>query len=252
MLKETLEITSIASGLGTAIAPHIGMWRLSLALLVLGLALLVLGLLVYPRNALVPEIRDNSRTKMSKTDLRLAAQQPDASREPARSATSAPAIAPPILGIKAYQLRDSFNEIHHGHRHEAIDIMAPAGTPVRAVVNGTIEKLFLSKAGGNTIYEFDEQGAYCYYYAHLERYADGLHEGMRVSWGQLIGYVGSTGDASPAAPHLHFAIYVIGPERRWWKGTAIDPYPILELSLIASRSSSARVYLILEMLHAAG
>ena len=189
---------------------------------------------------------------MSKTDLRLAAQQPDASREPARSATSAPAIAPPILGIKAYQLRDSFNEIHHGHRHEAIDIMAPAGTPVRAVVNGTIEKLFLSKAGGNTIYEFDEQGAYCYYYAHLERYADGLHEGMRVSWGQLIGYVGSTGDASPAAPHLHFAIYVIGPERRWWKGTAIDPYPILELSLIASRSSSARVYLILEMLHAAG
>ena len=157
MLKETLEITSIASDLGTAIAPHIGMWRLSLALLVLGLALLVLGLLVYPRNALVPEIRDNSRTKMSKTDLRLAAQQPDASREPARSATSAPAIAPPILGIKAYQLRDSFNEIHHGHRHEAIDIMAPAGTPVRAVVNGTIEKLFLSKAGGNTIYEFDDK-----------------------------------------------------------------------------------------------
>jgi peptidoglycan LD-endopeptidase LytH len=252
VLKETLEVTSIASGLGTAIAPIISMWRLSLALLVLSLTLLVLGLLVYPRNALVPEIRDNFTTKMSKTDLRLAAQQPDRSREPARSATSAPAIAPPILGIKAYQLRDSFNEIHHGHRHKAIDIMAPAGTPVRAVVDGTIEKPFLSKAGGNTIYEFDEQGAYCYYYAHLERYADGLHEGMRVSQGQLIGYVGSTGDASPAAPHLHFAIYALGPERRWWKGTAIDPYPILERSLIASRSSSALAYLILEMLHAAG
>jgi hypothetical protein len=107
VLRETLEIISIASGLGTEVAPHISMWRLSLALLVLSLALLVLGLLVYPRNALVPEICDNSRTKMSKTNLRLAAQQPDGSREPARSATSASAIAPPILGIKAYQLRDS-------------------------------------------------------------------------------------------------------------------------------------------------
>src|ERR1700747_3463791 len=159
---------SIASGLGTEIAAHISMWRLGLALLVLSLGFLVLALLVYPRNALVPEICDNSRTKMSKTDLRLAAQQPDRSREIARSATPASAIAAPILGIKAYQLRDSFNEIHHGHRHEAIDIMAPAGTPIRAVVDGTIEKLFLSKAGGNTIYAFDEQNAYSYYYAHFE------------------------------------------------------------------------------------
>ena len=85
--------------------------------------------------------------------------------------------------------------------------MEPAGTPVRAVVDGTIQKLFLSKAGGNTIYEFDGPGTYCYYYAHLERYVDGLHEGMHVSRGEVIGYVGSTGDASPAAPHLHFAIY---------------------------------------------
>ncbi len=130
--------------------------------------------------------------------------------------------------------------------------MAPAGTPVRAAVDGTIQKLFLSKAGGNTIYEFDEPGVYCYYYAHLQRYADGLHEGMRVTRGEVIGYVGSTGDASPSAPHLHFAIYQLGPERQWWKGVAIDPYPILERSLIASRFPSAPVYLILEMLHAAG
>jgi murein DD-endopeptidase MepM/ murein hydrolase activator NlpD len=74
---------------------------------------------------------------------------------------------------------------------------------------------------------------------------------MHVSRGEVIGYVGSTGDASPAAPHLHFAIFLLGPERRWWKGTAIDPYPVLERSLIASRSWSALVYLILEMLHAA-
>ncbi len=214
----------------------------------LGLAFIVLQLFVCPGNAFTQQ----TRATPPKMSLRLAAQQVEVSRERARSAASEPAIASPIQGVKAYQLRDSFNEIHHGHRHEAIDIMAPAGTSVRAVVDGTIQKLFLSKAGGNTIYEFDDEGEYCYYYAHLERYADGLHEGMRVSRGEVIGYVGSTGDASPAAPHLHFAIYLLGPQRHWWRGTAIDPYPVLERSLIASRSSSVPIYLILEMLHAAG
>ena len=166
-------------------------------------------------------------------------------------------IGPPISGLKAHDLYDSFNELHYGHRHEAIDIMEPEGTPIRAVVDGTIRKLFLSKAGGKTIYEFDESGSYCYYYAHLKQYAFGVHEGMRVSGGEVIGYVGSTGDASPAAPHLHFAILQLGPERCWWKGVPIDPYPVLERTLsVASRPSSSRpsftsIYLILEMLHAA-
>ena len=166
-------------------------------------------------------------------------------------------IGPPINGLKTHDLYDSFNELHSGHRHEAIDIMEPEGTPIRAVVDGTIRKLFLSKAGGKTIYEFDENRSYCYYYAHLKQYAYGVHEGMRVSRGEVIGYVGSTGDASRAAPHLHFAIYRLGPERRWWKGVPIDPYPVLERSLpVASRSSPSRpaftsIYLILEMLHAA-
>ena len=213
--------------------------------------LIVLAFLAYPRNAPISQAGGNSKTDPSETNPRLAARQADASREQATTVTSLPLIAPPIQGIKAYQLRDSFNEIHAGHRHQAIDIMEPAGTPVRASVDGKIQKLFLSKAGGNTIYEFDQEAAYCYYYAHLERYAEGLHEGMRVSRGEVIGYVGSTGDASPAAPHLHFAIYLLGPERRWWKGAPIDPYPILVRSLTASRSSSAPIYLILEMLHAA-
>jgi murein DD-endopeptidase MepM/ murein hydrolase activator NlpD len=245
VLKVTAEnnIYSIEFGYGNC-SLDAYMWRLSLALI-------VLALLVYPRNARTQQKGGNTNTSVPETNLRLSAQKADVSREQASSAPSIPAITPPIQGIKAYQLRDSFNEIHAGHRHEAIDIMEPAGTPVRAVVDGTIQKLFLSKAGGNTIYEFDQESAYCYYYAHLERYAGGLHEGMKVSRGEVIGYVGSTGDASPAAPHLHFAIYVLGPERRWWKGTAIDPYPILERSLIASRSPSAPVYLILEMLHAA-
>lgn len=133
----------------------------------------------------------------------------------------------PIEGLKASELRDNFAEIHNGHRHEAIDIIKPNGTPARAVVDGTIRKLFFSKAGGNTIYEFDKATVYCYYYAHLDHYADGLYEGMHVSRGTVIGYVGSTGDASPAAPHLHFAIYRLGPDKRWWKGTPINPYPML-------------------------
>jgi peptidoglycan LD-endopeptidase LytH len=136
-------------------------------------------------------------------------------------------LAPPIRGLAVKDLRDMFNEIHNGHPHEAIDILEPRGTPVRAVVPGTIRKLFLSKPGGNTIYEFDEMGVYCYYYAHLDRYADGLREGMPVESGDIIGFVGSTGNADANAPHLHFAVFELGPEKLWWKGKAIDPYPSL-------------------------
>jgi murein DD-endopeptidase MepM/ murein hydrolase activator NlpD len=136
-------------------------------------------------------------------------------------------IIAPIAQLDASKLHDSFNEMHFGHPHHAIDIMEPRGTPVRAAVDGTVRKLHHSQAGGNTIYEFDEAKQFCYYYAHLDRYAPGLREGARVSRGQIIGYVGSTGDASPNAPHLHFAIYKLGPQKRWWKGAPLDPYPVL-------------------------
>jgi peptidoglycan LD-endopeptidase LytH len=138
-----------------------------------------------------------------------------------------PEIGLPIDGLSAANVRDTFNEIHSGHPHEAIDLPAPKGTPVHAVVDGTVRKLFLSKPGGNTIYEFDEMGPYCYYYAHLDRYVEGLHEGMRVARGEVIGFVGSTGNADPASPHLHFTIFELGPEKQWWKGKAINPYPAL-------------------------
>jgi murein DD-endopeptidase MepM/ murein hydrolase activator NlpD len=134
-------------------------------------------------------------------------------------------MTPPIRGLSLANLRDMFEEVHNGHPHEAIDIMEPRGTPVRAVVSGTIRKLFLSKPGGNTIYQFDEMGVYCYYYAHLDAYAEGLREGMRVESRDVIGFVGSTGNADPGAPHLHFAIFKLGPEKQWWKGKAVDPYP---------------------------
>jgi len=136
-------------------------------------------------------------------------------------------LAPPIDGLTLPEIRDMFAEIHNGHAHEAIDIMEPRGTPVHAVVNGRIQKLFLSKAGGNTIYQFDENEVYCYYYAHLDHYAPGLAEGAVVKQGDIIAFVGSTGNANADAPHLHFAVFELGSEKHWWQGKPIDPYPAL-------------------------
>lgn len=146
----------------------------------------------------------------------------------AASLTVAPTLtAPPIVGLSTGDLHDTFDQTRGQGRHEAIDIMEPRGTPVHAVVDGSIAKLFLSKPGGNTIYLFDQAGEFCYYYAHLDRYAPNLREGMHVSRGEVIAFVGSTGNASPSAPHLHFTILKLDPEKRWWKGTPINPYPAL-------------------------
>ncbi len=139
-------------------------------------------------------------------------------------AAAPPALTPPVDRMKLADMHDSFAETHNGHAHEAIDIMAPRGTPVHAAVSGTIRKLFLSKDGGITIYQFDDAEARCYYYAHLDRYAAGLREGMRVKGGDVIAYVGFTGNANERAPHLHFAVYELGPTKQWWKGKALNPY----------------------------
>jgi len=134
----------------------------------------------------------------------------------------------PVDGVKPDQLVRSFEDRRSGSRsHEAIDILAPRNTPVKAIEDGTIARLFESKAGGTTIYQFDPTAQYCYYYAHLERYAPGLKEGERVQKGQVIGYVGTSGNAPKNTPHLHFAIFKLTAAKHWWEGTPIDPYDIL-------------------------
>jgi len=135
----------------------------------------------------------------------------------------------PIDDVDVERLKGMFAESRDGggHAHEAVDILAPRNTPVHAVDNGTVEKLFTSKAGGLTIYQFDPDSQFCYYYAHLERYARGLHEGQQIARGEVIGYVGTSGNAPAQTPHLHFAIFELGPDRHWWKGRPIDPYLIL-------------------------
>lgn len=133
----------------------------------------------------------------------------------------------PVSGLAATQLVDSFADLRGTDRaHEAIDMLAPRGTPVVAVDGGTVARLFTSKPGGLTVYQFDPGRTVTYYYAHLDRYADGLAEGQVLRRGDPIGYVGSTGNADPAAPHLHFAVFELGPEKNWWQGKPINPLPL--------------------------
>ena len=139
-------------------------------------------------------------------------------------------LAIPVAGVRAGELTDTFTAARAGgaRTHDAIDIMAPEGTPVYAAAPGTIEKLFNSVGkGGITAYERSEDGQFIYYYAHLSAYAAGLAEGQKVARGAPIGLVGHTGDASPDGPHLHFAINRMAAGERWWQGTPINPYPLL-------------------------
>jgi murein DD-endopeptidase MepM/ murein hydrolase activator NlpD len=133
----------------------------------------------------------------------------------------------PVEGIAAQALMDNYDQGRGSRKHEAIDIMAARGTRVFAADDGRLVKLFKSVPGGITAYQFDPQSRLAYYYAHLDRYADGLKEGMELKRGDLIGYVGSSGNAAPEAPHLHFAVFVLGPEKRWWKGEPVNPYAAL-------------------------
>lgn len=144
------------------------------------------------------------------------------------SASSAP-LTIPVEGVRAGQLVDTYTQSRGGGArvHNAIDIMAPRGTRVLAAAPGTVEKLFLSKNGGITIYVRSPDRRTIYYYAHLDGYATGLSEKQQVKAGQVIGIVGATGDASADAPHLHFAISVARPDEGWWQGQPINPYPLL-------------------------
>ena len=135
-------------------------------------------------------------------------------------------LAVPVLGVARADLHDSFDDVRGPRRHEGMDVVASAWTPVVAVDDGTIAQLFVSVAGGITISHFDPTKTYAYYYAHLDRWAEGLHQGQSIQRGDVIGYVGTSGNAGGTA-HLHFEIAKLGSARRWWEGTAINPYLVL-------------------------
>jgi murein DD-endopeptidase MepM/ murein hydrolase activator NlpD len=137
-------------------------------------------------------------------------------------------LAMPLAGVDPNTLTSQFNDARNGHKHEAVDMLAPRGTPVMAVAEGNVAKLFNSKDGGLTVYQFDNSQQYAFYYAHLDHYAPNLKEGMLLRKGDTLGYVGTSGDAPKDTPHLHFAVFKLGPEKQWWKGEAIDPLPMLK------------------------
>ena len=152
-----------------------------------------------------------------------------ASGPPVAAVAPGSALAVPVAGVAPSQLTDNFAEARGDERrHDAIDIMAPRGTPVLAAAPGRVEKLYFSNGGGGiTAYVRSPDGRWMYYYAHLEGHAPGLAEGQQVQRGALLGFVGSTGSASPEGPHLHFAVNAMAPGERWWQGTPVNPYPLL-------------------------
>ena len=144
-----------------------------------------------------------------------------------------PSISPailiiPVAGVRPEQLSDTFSESRaEGRIHDAIDIPAPRGTAVIAAADGRIVKLFQSERGGTTIYQLSVDGKFVYYYAHLDRYAEGLAEGHFARQGETIAYVGDTGNAGPGNYHLHFSIAEISNPKDFWHGVNINPYPLL-------------------------
>jgi murein DD-endopeptidase MepM/ murein hydrolase activator NlpD len=142
----------------------------------------------------------------------------------------------PVSGIGAEQLRDSYLDARSGGRvHHAIDIMAPQGAPVVAAADGTIHRLRQGGIGGITVYQVGEDGRTLYYYAHLQRYAAGIREGLPVRRGQVIAYVGDTGNAGPGNFHLHFSVGRITDPARWWESENVNPYPLLAGDLARAR-----------------
>jgi peptidoglycan LD-endopeptidase LytH len=161
-------------------------------------------------------------------------------RRPEAYVAPGASLAIPVRGVRPEQLQDSYHAPRSGGRvHHAIDIMAPGGTPVLAAADGTILKLRQSGNGGTTIYQLDPDGRTVYYYAHLQRYAAGLREGLPVLRGQVIAYVGDTGNAGPGNYHLHFSVATLRDPGRWWDGVNTNPYPLLagDFAFRAGRTS---------------
>jgi murein DD-endopeptidase MepM/ murein hydrolase activator NlpD len=164
--------------------------------------------------------------------LRTAADppRPDTSGAPAARASELEKLARrltiPVAGVKAEDLLDTFDDLRGTRKHEALDIPAPRGTPVLSADDGKLLRLYTSERGGLMIYAADATERFILMYAHLDGYADGMRDGVQLKRGQVIGYVGTTGNAPPNLPHLHFAVARSSDVSKWWEGTPVDPFPL--------------------------
>lgn len=145
----------------------------------------------------------------------------------------------PVAGVSAAKIPSSFDEMRGARHHNALDILAPRGTPVLSADDGTVAKIDTSDGGGLSLYIAGPRDRFIFYYAHLDAYRRGIAEGMRVEKGDTIGYVGTTGNAPANTPHLHFAIALADEDKRWWKGTPLDPLPLLRLAEDPSKAPVA-------------
>lgn len=207
--------------------------RLAAGLLLLALVVLG-GLMWLGRSAFDPPAQPVAVSPQPRNQLQPQSVMPITTipTPPVAAERLAPALelSVPVQGVQGRDLEDTFTQAREAgaRRHDAIDIPAPRGTHVLAASDGQIEKLFLSKPGGITIYQRLPDGATLLYYAHLEGYAPGLAEGQQVRAGQIIGTVGSTGNADPMTPHLHFAVLLSAPDKPWYApAMPINPYPLL-------------------------
>ena len=208
-------------------------WRktakiVSTTFLVTSAAWLIGGAILFERMRQTPGAQSGSAALSGATNE--GAQDRPTMAASVMASPSVPRLVIPVSGVRRDQLTDTFTQSREdGARiHNAIDIVAPLGTPVIAAAAGQVEKLFVSLRGGNTVYVRSPDRTLIYYYAHLDAYASGLAEKQAVRQGQLLGAVGFSGDASPDAPHLHFEIQQAGPQAGWWKGkVSLNPYPLL-------------------------
>jgi len=176
----------------------------------------------------VPSVIADSITADSAPDLPSVVAAPPSVPAAPPPAPSGRGLLIPVQGVKASSLVNTYDQARgQGRRHDAIDIVAARGTPVLAVANGTVMKLFRSGRGGITLYHLAPDGRTIYYYAHLDRYAAGIAEGQALRRGQLLGYVGNTGDAGPGNYHLHFEVSTMVAPGQYWGGTPQNPYPLL-------------------------
>lgn len=202
------------------------------------------GLMPAPSDSVTPQTDSarptppaHAKAEKPKEEPPAVAPPPNTAAAPVRSITVTDAdldyiaarnLLIPVAGVTASQLHDTFNQARsEGRQHDAIDILASQGTPVLATTDGVVVKLFQSDRGGVTLYELDPSGRYVYYYAHLMRYADGIAAGKQLRRGDVIAYVGDTGNAGAGTYHLHFAISKITSPRQWSGGDPINPYPLL-------------------------
>ncbi|HEX6730963.1 MAG TPA: M23 family metallopeptidase [Pyrinomonadaceae bacterium] len=169
-----------------------------------------------------------AETPPPQSEAPINSESPVASDSPEQSFVGKLDLQIPVMGVRSDQLLDTFGDARsEGRVHDAIDIPAAAGTPVMAATDGQVLKLFQSERGGTTIYQLSQDRKLVFYYAHLQRYADGLVEGAHVKRGDVIAYVGDTGNAGAGNFHLHFSIAIVADPRRYWEGTNINPYPLL-------------------------